>query len=328
MKINYFFRHSSSFYSIEEQFLAVQNHIPEDLRVKNVYARYESKGFFKRLAISLQAAFRQGDINHITGDIHFVALFLKKHKTVLTVHDIGSVIHKTGMKGKILRFFWFKMPFARVRYITVISEFTKSEILRNFKVDPSKIVVVPNCVSDRFFPGNNTLRNEKPVILQLGTTQNKNLHNLCAALDKVSCKLHIVGRLSDEQTLLLKTSGVDYENAYNLKQSEIVSLYQKCDLVSFVSTYEGFGVPILEAQATGKPVITSNISPMKEVAGAGAMLVDPHNVDDIRTGILKILNDKEFRDKIINAGFENVKNYSAKSVADAYLKLYKEMLKN
>jgi hypothetical protein len=81
---------------------------------KNRFAKFPSKGFFRRCFITLHAAFNQGSINHITGDIRFIALYLKKSKTILTVHDIGSVLINKGFRARILGFFWLTMPFARV----------------------------------------------------------------------------------------------------------------------------------------------------------------------------------------------------------------------
>ncbi len=327
MKINYLFRHPSPvFHSIEEQFFAMQKELPKGIEYKNIFAKKHSKGLFKRLFITFQLAFNQGDINHITGDIHFVTLFLKKKKTILTVHDINSVLKGNGLKYKILRFFWFIMPFARVKYITVISDFTKKQILDEFKVNPKKIIVIPDCVSPEIKFSEKKFNKEKPNILQIGTKPNKNLPNLITALEDISCQLTIIGKLTKEQIQLLQKCNIDYENKYNLDYSEIIDAYKKADIVTFVSTYEGFGVPILEAQATGRVVITSNFSPMKDVAGAGALLVNPQSVESIRKGIMRIISNEELRNKITGAGQKNVRKYSAKNVAVKYAELYRKIL--
>lgn len=329
MKLSYHFRHPSPvFHSIEEQFFSMQKELPKDAEYKNIFAKYPSKGFFKRIFIAMQTAFNQGDINHITGDIHFVALFLKKKKTILTVHDIGSVLRGRGIKKAILRFFWFTMPFARVRYLTVISEFTKKQILEEFKVKPKKVIVIPDCVSPEINFSEKQFNTEKPNILQIGTKTNKNLPNLIKAIVGISCKLTIIGKLTEEQIKLLTENNIDYENKYNIDYSEIIEAYKQCDIVSFISTYEGFGVPILEAQATGRLVITSNLSPMTEVAGmGGAYFVNPYDVFEIKTAVLKLIEDDAFRKSLILKGKENVSKYSAKSVANQYYELYQLLSK-
>ena len=329
MTLSYFFRRPSpAFHSIEEQFFAVQKELPEDVIYKNIFAKQHSKGFFKRLFIAIHAALNQGDVNHITGDIHFVALFLKKKKTILTVHDIGSILNKKGFKVKVLRFFWFTMPFARVKYITVISEFTKKEILKEFKINPEKIIVIPDCVSPEIKFSEKEFNSEKPNILQIGTKPNKNLPNLIKALAGINCKLTLIGKLSEEQKQLLSENKIDYENKFDLSFPEIIEAYRNADIVSFISTYEGFGVPILEAQASGRTVITSNLSPMKEVSGKAAVLVNPYDINEIKNAVLKLIKNKELRLSVIEKGIENSEKYSTKAVASQYFNLYKQLCNN
>jgi glycosyltransferase involved in cell wall biosynthesis len=100
-----------------------------------------------------------------------------------------------------------------------------------------------------------------------------------------------------------------------------------CDLLVFASTFEGFGLPIVEAQATGRPVVTSNIMSMPEVAGDAACLVDPFNVSSIREGVLKVINDSDYRNALVKAGFENVKRFQPEQIARQYAELYHELVK-
>ena len=109
----------------------------------------------------------------------------------------------------------------------------------------------------------------------------------------------IVGELDDYSINLLKDSKVDYQNYVSVDKQELESLYLESDLITFPSFHEGFGLPIIEAQASGTPVITSNISPMKEVAGEGAVLVDPSLKEDIRSAILELLKNDELTKKLV-----------------------------
>jgi glycosyltransferase involved in cell wall biosynthesis len=97
-------------------------------------------------------------------------------------------------------------------------------------------------------------------------------------------------------------------------------------MLVFPSVYEGFGLPIMEAQLTGRPVLTSNLSPMKEVAGKGAMLTDPYDPQSIRAGIIKIIDDDVFREQMVQDGFENVKRFDPDIVAGQYASLYEELI--
>ena len=84
-------------------------------------------------------------------------------------------------------------------------------------------------------------------------------------------------------------------------------------------------MPIIEAQATGRPVITSNIEPMLSVAGKGACFVDPYNTLQIRNTIIKISNDKKYREEIVKLGLKNKERFNIKKIADQYVKLYKSI---
>ena len=105
-----------------------------------------------------------------------------------------------------------------------------------------------------------------------------------------------------------------------------MELYHQCNMLSFISTHEGFGMPIIEAQATGRPVVTSNLSSMPEVAGKGALLVNPYDINDIKLKILSIMKNDSLRDNLIELGFENVKRFKKEVIAEQYLNLYHEIL--
>ena len=102
-------------------------------------------------------------------------------------------------------------------------------------------------------------------------------------------------------------------------------MYQSSNLVTSVSTYEGFGLPILEANAVGRPVITSNIASMPEVGGEAVYYVDPHNVDDIRKGILELIQNADLRDCLIKKGLENIKRFKPEVIAAQYCELYENI---
>ena len=110
-----------------------------------------------------------------------------------------------------------------------------------------------------------------------------------------------------------------------LKDNELVEAYRRCDMVVFASLYEGFGLPILEAQAMGRPVITSNFGAMKEAAGDGALLVDPYSVEAIRDAVLRVKREPALREELIAKGRANVERFRAGVVAERYAEIYRGM---
>ncbi len=266
------------------------------------------------------------DIYHITGHVNYIALRCPPSKTVLTMHDLRFLHEKGMIRRAILKKLYLDLPVRRLKYITAVSEHSKFEIVENTGCEPSKIRVIPVPATVGPVPNNlKELNKENPRILQVGTMPNKNVERLISALGGIRCELRIIGKLDEAQKLRLKETGIRFENASDLSDTEMAAEYESADIVTFCSTYEGFGLPIVEAQALGKPVITSDISPMRETSGGAACLVDPFNAESIRAGIRRIIADDEFRREIVKAGFENARRFRAEEVAKSYEMLYEEI---
>jgi len=316
----------NSNFSVEFIFENVRAILQEKVTCRVEVCQFTSNGFFKRLAITVSAAFKQGEINHVTGDVNFINLFFRKKRSVLTILDCGFMASSKGLKRFILKTFWLTIPVHRAGIVTVISQATKDELLRYVNCDPDKIRVVPVFVSAAFQPGFNVGFNaNKPTLLQVGTKANKNILRLIEAVKDIPCQLDIVGELTEEHETALRKYKVDYVNSVRISDQEIVKKYRECDIVTFVSTYEGFGMPIVEAQIVGRPVITSNLLSMPEVAGEGAHLIDPFDVEDIRNGILKIIEDNQYRDILIEKGRKNAVRFSVKTITNQYADLYRSV---
>ncbi len=111
--------------------------------------------------------------------------------------------------------------------------------------------------------------------------------------------LRIIGEPSDADHRMLKQLGVEYSTQSKLTDAEMQEAYATSDFLLFASTLEGFGMPILEAQMVGLPVITSHIAPMNEVAGDGALLCDPLDSNAIRGCIERVTSDALLREELI-----------------------------
>jgi glycosyltransferase involved in cell wall biosynthesis len=226
--------------------------------------------------------------------------------------------------SKIKRFIlWLIMlyiPSKKVKYITTISNFNKQTILNYLPTYPQEnILVIPVSVSETFRFKNKEYNFKNPTILQIGTAHNKNITRLIKSLINIPCKLIIVGELQNEDLILLRDNKIIYENYINISNNDLIRLYTKSDILTFVSTYEGFGMPIIEANIMGLLVITSNICSMPEVASNSAILVDPYDVSAITNGILRLISDENLRLDLLTNGFENCKRYQADLIANMYL---------
>jgi len=270
----------------------------------------------------------EAKIYHITGHIHYISLVLPRNRTVLTIHDLRFLHNRKGLRRFVLKKLFLDLPVKKLKYITAISQTTKAEILKFTGCDENKIHLIDNPIREFKNTENQIFNTTCPTILQIGTMTNKNLPNLINALKGIDCKLRVIGRLDEKLSKKLKESEIEYSNAFDLDDDEMEEEYRNADIIAFCSTYEGFGLPIIEGQMMRTPVITSNLSPMKEVSGGAAFLADPFNVESIRAGILKILRESDYRESLIEKGIENVKRFDQHKIAEQYENLYAEILSN
>ena len=313
-------------FSVERVFLDIHTALPPDIQPRVVVARFESRGFLKRLYNTLAVLPFQGEVNHVTGDVHYLTYLLRKERTLLTILDCVLLHRLTGWQKQLIFFLWYWLPEKRCTLISVISESTRRELLTYLPQAQDKIRVVHCPVSKDFRFQPKAFNASRPVLLQIGTGTNKNLLRVAEALNGIQCHLRIIGRLTPEQETVLQNNAIDYSAVANISDSQIIEEYCNTDMVVFASTYEGFGLPIIEAQATGRAVVTSDLLSMPEVAGAGVCLVDPFDINSIRTGIRMVIEDAAYREQLIAEGLQNVTRFQPEVIAQQYVALYHELL--
>jgi len=227
---------------------------------------------------------------------------------------------------------YFKMMYYGAKYfskkIITSSSFSKKELIKFYKINPEKIDVIyggpPELpkINEEFIQ--KTIKKFKldtPYFIYIGNTRpRKNIIGLLKAFKIFSekypvYKLVLAGRI--DKRFLDISDEIKKIGLYNkviqtgfISEEEKVALYKKAITLTFPSYYEGFGLPVLEAQSLGTPVLTSNTSSLPEVGGDSVLYVNPYDIENIVQGMEKIAFHEELRENLIKKGFENIKQFS------------------
>ena len=226
-----------------------------------------------------------------------------------------------------MRLFWVQLPLRCIDHLVTVSEATKRAVLNEAPSFPAdKITVIPTVVPQHFKPRAEKPNNVKPVALHIGLAENKNLKRHAQALEGMDVNLKIIGEPSNQDVALLKRHNIDFSWQSKLTGEEMQQAYATSDFLLFASTLEGFGMPIIEAQMVGLPVITSDADPMREVAGDTALLCDPMETNSIRASIEEMIGNPEKREALIQRGFVNCNRYAPATSAAMLNELYERLL--
>ena len=263
-------------------------------------------------------------INHISGDIHYGIIGLIGRKSVLTIHD--DYFMRTSTRGFLEKAYrwllWIFLPIKLADAVICISPTTRQSILKYYNSAKLK-VITHHCFKSICDGVQRPFNKNCPIILNVGTTPNKNLETTLKVLKGMNCKLVVLKPMTDEQKRMAEEYGIDYRNPVDIPFEDVIKEYNMCDLVVSPSLYEGLGMPIAEAQSAGKPVITTNREPMSWVAGGAAVLLnDPLDVDEYRLKLTELINDASLRHLLIEKGFKNIKRFSLNEVVRQYMNIY------
>jgi len=264
---------------------------------------------------------------------------------VVTVHDIGPLIHPEFFKKDSTWIMQMNLKHAIKRAVAFIcvSQTTANSLLRyvseRYSVDLSgRTYVAREGISEHFFrvPDFSVLDRfdflQQPFILAAGKiSPRKNLEVVIRAFKKLRSSIphHLVtvgGYGWDFQKIknLVGSLGLmdRIHFAGYVSDEQLHSLYAKATLFIYPSLFEGFGLPVLEAMATGCPVITSNISSLPEIAGDAALLIDPHNIDEVASAMEMICSDGSLAVKLKQKGIKRGNRFSWKNCASQTIAVY------
>jgi len=257
--------------------------------------------------------------------VHVLPL-IHPQNSVVTIHGLEYEYYPKMYPWRHLNYLRWSTKHAlkKARQIITVSENTKEDLVKLYGGQPEKITVVHHGVST---PQSLPVRKQagKPYILFIGRLETKkNVQGLITAFNLLKKKHRIPHRL-----VLVGPRGYGYQP---IRQNDIIEkgyvdeqekwrLLQEAAMFVLPSFYEGFGMPILEAQATGCPVITSNLSSMPEVAGRAALLANPNNIEQIVEAMYKIISDNQLRKDLIDKGYTNVKRFSWSKCAQETLEV-------
>ena len=320
-KIIFIQRNRAAGFSIDKVFRPIIDNIEDKLEISVPSRGAGIKDIFKNLWFVFKNR-RKGVIYHITGDIHYCLLSLIGARTVLTVHDTVTLDFNTtkNIKYYVKKFLWFTLPLKIADKVVCISEETKRQLGKY--TNRKDLIVIDDSV-DRSI--RTTSRNPIPDkfnVLIIGTKKNKNIERVLEALSVFNCCVTIIGRLTDDQQKLISNLGINLTNKFNLTDEELRQEYYKTDLVMFVSLFEGFGMPVLEANKAGRPIICSTIPVLKEVGKNSALYVDPYDVKAIENGINKLISNPELQNELIKNGIANAKEHDISNIMRQWNNLY------
>ncbi len=265
---------------------------------------------------------------------HYVLPAAVMSPSVVTIHDCIHLIFPQYLPNRRAYLYARSVMWAAARRadaILTVSEASKRDILRFFDVKPEKVVVVHNAIDERFWtpPADEDVARvreryqlEHGFVLYAGNIKpHKNLVRLIEAFDEIrrgdfeEMKLLIIGDEISKMPALRRAVHQHHLHKHvrflgYVSDETLAVLYRLAAVFVFPSIYEGFGLPPLEAMASGAPVVTSNVSSLPEVTGDAAVLVNPHDTGSIVAGVRRVLSDPAFAEQLRQKGPVRAREFS------------------
>ncbi|MFH0925329.1 MAG: glycosyltransferase family 1 protein [bacterium] len=314
------------------------------------YRQVNSKSYsFKELITIPYIAYSNNlDLLHVP---HYVVSPFTPHriKVIVTIHDIIHLLFPKYFPFP-LAYYYAKVMLSlvskRANKIITVSEYSKQDMVKHLRISPNKIEVIYNGLDPVFCSEEKKIKDKRachPLIardylLYVGNFKpHKNLTNLIKSFNILyntyskNYDLILAGGNLDEQPDL-KNLVRQYSLSHVVKSlgyislKELPPLYSNATLFIYISLYEGFGFPPLEAMACGIPVIVSNRSSLPEIIGDAAVFVDPYNIENIYEGMISVLSSTYFKNELVAKGKKRAEKFSWKEMSKKVVNVYESTL--
>lgn len=312
-----------------------------------IETRHVSQNPYMRLGVDLPRHLRRDrpDLLHV----QYTGPVFSPTPLVVSVHDVSYLEYPqyfTRFRSLQLRLTVQRTLQCAARVLTP-SEFSRSAILRHYRIAEDKVVVVPNAVASQFRPIERDVARAaiqrkfgfaRPFVLTVGDLQPRKNHlgllkafeDVLKAEPRLQHDLVFVGKetwYSRELHRAVSHSALRDRVHFTgfVEDEDLVQFYGACDLFVFPSFYEGFGLPILEAMACGRAVACSRLTAMPEVADAAGILFDPGSKEEIARAMLDVLLDPELRARLERLGVQRAAAFSWEKSAARTLQVYYEV---
>ena len=283
-----------------------------------------------RMAVGLPRTLRR--LRPALGHFNYVIPPAFRGPAVLTVHDLSFERHPGLMSPRDLLLFRTFVPRSarRAGRVLAVSERTKRDLVERYGIAEGKVVVTPNGVDPIFRPDGGAPERPPYALFVGGIQPRKDPVSAIEALGRLNGDLGLVlvgaeKRGGRRVRRVIRSLGLEQrvELTGYLKREELAGLYRGAACLVFPSRYEGFGLPVLEAMASGTPVVASNAGALPEVAGNAAILVEPGDPVALADGIERALADRE---RLVQLGLERARGFSWTETARQTLAVYRELL--
>jgi glycosyltransferase involved in cell wall biosynthesis len=277
---------------------------------------------------------------------YFVLPLLFAPNSVVTIHDLIPLLFPGNLKSKAAQMYYttmIKLTTKKAERIIAVSDRTKEDLIKHLGISAGKITVIPEAADERYHPLDVKEKDFRTVLKKYASHQfllyvgnykpHKNLIRLVEAFHEAlpdlpkGAQLVIIGprdKRYPEASRLVKKLGLEKSVilAGYVSEEELLILYNSATAFIFPSLYEGFGLPPLEAMASGLPVISSNLSSLPEVVGNAALPINPEDVDDIGQAIVRVFSDEDLRRDLRKKGLARAKKFSWQKTAEMTLEVY------